>query len=38
MTRLSRLLAAWWPFAPVLEPFLAAVLAFLFFWGCSDAC
>jgi hypothetical protein len=37
MTRLSALLAVWWPCALVLAPFAAAVLSLLIRWGGADA-
>jgi len=37
MTRLSVLLAAWWPCALVLAPFAVAVLSLLIRWGAADA-
>ena len=36
MTRLSVLLAAWWPCALVLAPFAVAVLSLLIRWGAAD--
>ena len=37
MTRLSALLAAWWPCALVLTPFAVSLAALLIRWGCADA-
>lgn len=41
MSRLSALLAAWWPWALglafVLAPFAVAVLSLLIRWGAADA-
>jgi hypothetical protein len=36
MSRLSALLAAWWPCAPVLVPSAVALLSLLIRWGDAD--
>lgn len=37
MSRLSALLAAWWPCALVLVPSVVALLSLLIRWGAADA-
>lgn len=37
MTRLSALLASWWPCALVLTPFAVAVVSLMICWGAADA-